>query len=150
MTGRIDEITREFAKGLDRVTVQHPQLSFDEIRTSYRRVYSEMVAAQKGLILEMKRRVAERVLHAAIDKGLPLESCRKYRRDMVRLGYSDWLREMEMEIMFARYLLRLGETRSAERNLRVLQSKAPPRTGITKETVRATRKVIEDLLERCG
>jgi hypothetical protein len=81
------------AKAIDRVVVKAEQTPFDQLVESFRALEADYeprfrLMGDEFLALEVRRRIAERILISAIDKEEPFEVCRTLWVDLVALGFT--------------------------------------------------------------
>ena len=139
----------QIAKALDSVTVRHAQMPFKAIKDQYKKIQAQATEAHHFALLEIKRRVAERILHAALDKKLPVPVCLQYRKQLAELGYTDTFLEFESEIIFCRYLIRVGAKSTALQILKKLRRRSPAGPDLSKEEISKMKSIVRDLIDEC-
>src|SRR5262245_39914586 len=85
-------LSQALAKDITTVCQKERDLTFEEIVKSYRmieRTHLARVSDNQFYALETKRRVAERLVYAAIDKNRPWEEARGFLDDLIRLGFTN-------------------------------------------------------------
>ena len=108
-------------KAIDRVFVKAEHTPFDQLVESFRAIESDFVSRTKDefLVLETRRRIAERILITAIDKELPFEVCRALWGDLVALGFTYLGKACLMSWYYAK--LCCLPNRQSEEGIRVLE-----------------------------
>lgn len=112
-TGRMKKLERQFVREVGDVFARSEQMSFEDIVEAFKAVESHHVELETKpiLILETKRRIAENILMAAIDKRCPYEICRAQLDNLFQLGFTNLEREATMCLFFGRYCRRMGHAR---------------------------------------
>jgi hypothetical protein len=93
-----------FAKASDAACVKCFRLDFDAAVQEYRALEAEFLARigdRQNDALEIRRRVAERILDAAHGKKAPFETCTNAWNDLLQLGFSNFERKCTMTWFFA-------------------------------------------------
>lgn len=98
-----DSTTYAFAKALDAACVKTYRLDFDAAVQEYRALEAEFLPriARQDYALEIRRRIAERILDAAHGKKVPFEVCTSSWNDLLHLGFSNFERQCTMTWFFA-------------------------------------------------
>lgn len=134
------------AQGLDKIFARAPQQSFSDLKAAFDTFANELFGQEAAFKLEVKRRVAERVLAAAIAKGVPPPQCRRYLSKIARLGFTDLTQECAIRIIYCRYLAERGSTALATRTLKTLSKKCAKAKGEPPREIAECRKLVDALL----
>jgi hypothetical protein len=95
---------RAFAKAVEAILVQEPDMSFSEVVWKYRNIEVEFVADAPDDeidVLETRRRIAERILSAAHSHDQSFEVCNEAWNNLVRLGFTNTYQESMMTWFYA-------------------------------------------------
>lgn len=130
---------RNFARAMDRIVVSTRELDFDELCRRFRAVEATALAEvgdDAALALELRRRVAERIFYASLDKDLPAQRCRDFLSAIEALGYTDLQLQAQVYIIYARHCLRTGERAEGVRVLEALRLALEVEISRTRRTQR--------------
>jgi hypothetical protein len=144
--------SRRLARALESIVVSQRDLDFDEICRRYRAAEVTGLSDDgddADLALETRRRVAERILYAALDKDLPAQRCRDFLSALEALGYTDFQLQSTVYIIYARYCLRVGEHAEGVRLLEALRPGIEAELSRTRVTQRMAVAYWRRLMQLC-
>jgi hypothetical protein len=105
--------SQAFAKAMDATWLSTRESDFATLVREYKRLEAEhlaRIADYEFHAREIKRRIAEIVLQAAIDRQQPFETCTQLWNDLLRLGFSDIDRTCTMTWYYAECCRRNKQT----------------------------------------
>lgn len=118
-------LSRAFARQVSGVLVESSTKQYLDLVREYRRIereYVERCADNRSAALDLRRRTAEMIFSAGIERRCSLSTSRRRFRELCRLGFTDVERKTEFYLIYSRRLLRYGRARAALRLLRQIQS----------------------------
>ncbi len=104
-----DSTSRDFAKAMDDTWLKTRNSDFATLRREYQMMEAEYISRagdNQFYVIETKRRVAEAILKAAVDREEPFDTCENFWRDLLVLGFTDLERQCSMSWYFADCCLR--------------------------------------------
>jgi len=104
-------LSQALAKDIANVCQKEADLTFEDIVKSYRmieRTHLARVSDNQFYALETRRRVAERLVYAAIDKNRPWEEVRSLLDNLFRLGFTNILVKVLVLQISSKYCLQIG------------------------------------------
>jgi hypothetical protein len=113
-------LERQFVRELGDVFARKYEMSFDDLVKAFKAVETHYLELETKpfLILETKRRVAEKILMAALDKRCPYEICRAQLDNLFELGFTNLEMKATMCLFFARHC---RATRHAREGIELLE-----------------------------
>lgn len=109
-----EQLSRALARALDQVSAKSLSSTFEEMVAAYQeveRAFLPQVADDERLVLETKRRVAELILYAALEKEASPGVCKESLQEVERLGFNDLERKATIYLIYARDCLKRGRER---------------------------------------
>ena len=137
------------AQSLDHIFKNYRRMTFAQLKSAYQQLLAEFLAEEQTLLLEAKRRVAERILMTAIVKQMPVRTCMRHFGEVQRLGFTDMVQECSYRIILCRHLVANDAKRQAARMLTELRRKCDAIKGPRRKELADVKKPIDDILKQC-
>ena len=148
-----DEMDEQLFQALREIQLQMARLPFDELKARFTAV-GERLAPQfaadghPDLALEVRRRVAEDILSAAVGARRPADECEQLLGDVIALGFMNLHhRAQKITMVCGHFSLRPGH----EEQARVLRDRylLPVHADLTSALQNEERAVYRSFLEEC-
>lgn len=117
--------SRKLGRALQSILASAQAHSFDDLYSLYRAAEATGLSEARddaALALEMRRRVAELIFYAALDKNLPAQRCQDSLSALETLGHTDLQVRAQVYIIYARHCL---DVRERAEGIRVLEALRP-------------------------
>jgi hypothetical protein len=136
------------ARLLDQMFVSRSEKSFAQSKAAYGQLATQLEKQGRVFQLEVKRRIAERILDTAQAKGITPNQCRRYLDAVVKLGFTDLVQECMVRIHYCRYLIRHDKIGEATQMLKRLRAKCRRASETKRRELNELLGTIDALLDQ--
>ena len=147
----LTKVVSEFARAVDQVTQQIPNLELDDVVQLYDDIeagFLPRVSGSDEATIEFKRRIAESKLYLLCEYNRPFEEVILFYDAVCKYGFADLERKATVDIIFAKYCLRNGYTgRGSEILNQLYQELSDTLTTNDLEIYRHLMKIVERILK---
>ncbi len=149
-----NDMRAEVGRALNTVSVSAEHLTMAELEQAYREVEHKFLSLNlpEPLALEVKRRVAERILGDTMFlKDCGVDWCATRFAELERMGFSGLVQRVGTTLHYCRHMIDCGEKEEAARRLRDLESAIEADTSDAKFQLEAeVYTTISSMLQECS
>lgn len=141
-------------RALNGISASAEHLTMAELEQAYREVEHTFLSSNlpEPLALEVKRRVAERILGDTMFlKDCDVDWCAEHFAELERMGFTALIQRVSTTLAYCRHMIDCGEKQEAARRLRDLESAIEADTSDEKFQLEAeVYTTISSMLQECS
>ena len=149
-----NDLRTELGRALNKVSVSAEHLTMAELEQAYREVEHKFLSLNipEPLALEVKRRVAERILGDTMYlKDCDADWCAEHFAELERMGFAGLVQRVSTTLHYCRHMIDCGEKQEAAARLHDLESAIEADTSDEKsQLVAEVHSTISSMLQECS